>query len=62
MSQESDSKVLDFVKQKGFYLYEYMCNFKTFSETLPSKNEIYSSLSGKRISDKDYQHVVKNLL
>ena len=26
LSQEYDSRVLDLVKQKGFYHYEYMCN------------------------------------
>ena len=30
-----------------------------FNETLPSKNEFYSSLNGKGISDKEYQHVLK---
>ena len=38
-----------------------MCDFKKFNETLPTKNELYSSLSGKGISDKEYQHVVKSL-
>ena len=36
-----------------------MCNFERFNETLPSRNEFYSSLSGKEISDKEYQNVYK---
>ena len=32
-----DSKVLDLVKQKGFYPYEYMSGFKKFKEELLSK-------------------------
>ena len=37
LSQEFDSKVLDLVKQKGFYPYEYMNGFETFKEELLSK-------------------------
>ena len=59
MIQDFDSKVLDLVKQKGFYLYEYMCDSEKFNETLPSKNEFYNSLSCKEISYKEYQHVLK---
>ena len=58
-SQKFDSEVLDLVKQKGFYPYEYMCDFENFYETLPDKNEFYSSLIGKRINNKKYQQVLK---
>ena len=30
LNQEFDSKVLDLVKQKGFYFYEYMSDFQKF--------------------------------
>ena len=30
LSQEFDSKLLDLVKQKGFYSYEYMSDFQKF--------------------------------
>ena len=59
MSQEFDSKVLDLVKQKGFYPYEYMNNFGKFREKFPSKEKLYSLLTGKNISDKEYVHVRK---
>ena len=59
MNQGFDSKVLDLVKQKKIYRYEYMCDFETFNETFTSKNEFYSSLSCKGISDKEYQYVPK---
>ena len=52
LSQESDSNVLYLVKQKGFYPYEYMSDFEKFKEKLPSKGKFYSSLTGKKISDK----------
>ena len=32
LSQEFDSNILDLVKQKGFYPYEYMSNFEKFKE------------------------------
>ena len=37
LSQEFDNNVLDLVKQKGFYPYEYMSDFEKFKEDLPSK-------------------------
>ena len=59
MSQEFDSNVLDLVKQKGFYSYEYMNDFKRFKDELSSKEKFYCSLMGKEISDKDYEHTLK---
>ena len=37
LSQEIDNNVLDLVKQKGFYPYEYMNDFEKLKEELPSK-------------------------
>ena len=37
LSQEFDNNVLDLVKQKRFYPYEYMNHFEKFKEQLPSK-------------------------
>ena len=37
MSQVFDSNILDLVKQKGFYSYEYMRHLETFKEQLPCK-------------------------
>ena len=59
LSQEFDNKVLDLVKQKGLYPYEYMSDFEKFEEELPSKGKFYSSLTGKKNSDKEYDHVSK---
>ena len=36
-----------------------MSGFEKFKERLPSKEKIYSSLTGKNFSDKEYEHVVK---
>ena len=38
LSQEFDNNVLDQVKQKGFYPYQYMCDFEKFKQELPYKN------------------------
>ena len=54
LSQEFDDNILDLVKLKGFYPYEYMSDFKKFKEELPNKENFHSSLTGKKISDKDY--------
>ena len=56
MNLEFDSEILDLVRQKGFCCYECMHNF---DETLPDKNEIYISLNGTGISDKDHQDNIK---
>ena len=37
LRQESNSKVLDLVKQKGVYPYKYISDFKKFKQELPSK-------------------------
>ena len=36
-----------------------MSDFEKFKEKLPCKQKFYSSLTGKRISDKEYGHVIK---
>ena len=59
MSQEFGSGLVDLVKQKIFYHYEYMSNFEKFKEKLPDKKKFYGSLSGRGISDKKYQHPLK---
>ena len=58
MSREFDNNVLDIVKQIGFYPYEYMGNFEKFKEELPSKEKFYSSLTNKKISDKEYDNLL----
>ena len=47
------------MKQKGLYPYEYMSDFEKFKEELPSKEKFYSLLTGKKISDKEYEHIRK---
>ena len=43
--------------KKGIYPHEYMDSFERFDETqLPEKEEFYSSLSGKGITDEEYEH------
>ena len=59
LSQESDSNVLDLVKQKRISPYNYTSDSEKFKEESPSKEKFYSSLTGKNISDKEYDHVLK---
>ena len=49
LSNEFDNNVLDLVKQKEFYPYEYMSNFEKFQEESPSKETFYSSLKSKKL-------------
>ena len=53
LSQELDNDVLDLVKQKWFYPYEYMRDFENFKEELPSKENFYSSFTDRKINDKE---------
>ena len=59
LNQEFNNNVLDLVKQKGFYPYKYISDFEKFKEQLPRKEMFCSFLTGKKIIDKEYEHVVK---
>ena len=58
LSQDFDSNILDLVKGKVFYPYEYMTDFEKFKEELLGKEKIYSSLTNRKISDKEYEHTL----
>ena len=40
LSQEIDNNVLDLIKQKGFYPYEYMSDFEKLKDELASKKSL----------------------
>ena len=48
--------MLDLFKQRGFYPYKYMSNFKKFQEELPSKETFYTSLTARKTTDKEYEN------
>ena len=48
--------MLDLVKQKRFYPYEYIRDFEKFREVLPRKERFYCSLTEWKISDNKYQN------
>ena len=48
LSPEFENNVLELVKQKGFYPCEYMSDFEKF----------YRSLTNRKITDKEYEHVL----
>ena len=59
LSQKLSGDLLELVKQKGVYPYEYMDNFEKFSEDkLPDRCEFFSSLKNKCISEKNYSHTL----
>ena len=53
-----DNGLLHLAKQKGFYLYEYMSDSEKFKEELSRKEKFYSSLTGKIISHKEFEHIL----
>ena len=48
LSQKFDNNVLDLVKQKRFYSYEYMSDFEKSKKQLASKEKFYSLSIGKK--------------
>ena len=46
------------LSKKVFYLYRYKSNSEEFKQQLPCKEKIYRSLTGNKISDKEYKHVL----
>ena len=55
LSQEFGNNLLDLVKQKGFFSFEYMSEFKKFKEQLPSKEKFCNTLAAKKIGGKEYK-------
>ena len=54
LSQELDNNVLDLVKQNSYKDNDV----EKLKEKSPSKERFYSSLRDKKISDKEYEHVL----
>ena len=51
--------MLELVKQKGEYLYEYMNSFEeSFNEKLPNRYDFFISLKDTCISENDYLHPI----
>ena len=48
---------LNLMARKGVYPYDYMDSFKKFKSQLPKKEDFYSILNEKDISNEDYQRV-----
>ena len=47
---------LDLMARKGVYPYDYMDSFEKFNSPLPKKEEFFSILNNKHISNEDYEH------
>ena len=59
LPQGFSKRQLEFVKQKGHYLYEYTNSFESFGETiLPCNEELFNMLNDKHIRDKNYGNVL----
>ena len=57
LSQEFSGDLLELLKQKGVYPYEYMDSIKKFfDEKLPDRCKFFSSLKDKSVSEKDYSN------
>ena len=59
LSEEYSGELLELVKEKGVYPYEYMDSFKRFNEDkLPDKCVFFSSLKDKYISKEEYDTAI----
>ena len=43
---------------KRVYPYEYMSDFENFKEELPSNGKFYNSLTDRKITGNEYEHVL----
>ena len=60
LSREFSGELLELVKEKGVYPFEYINSFKKFDECdLPNKDAFFSSLKGKGINNEDYLRALK---
>ena len=50
-----DNNVVDLVQQKWLYHYKYISEFEKFNEELPSQKKFYTSLTDRKIGDKEYE-------
>ena len=58
--KDVDEKAFELLTRKGVYPYEYMDSWKKMQETsLPTKEQYFSNLTGKSISDKDHEFAQK---
>ena len=59
LSEEYSGELLELLKEKGVYPYEYMDSFKRFNEDkLPDKCEFFSSLKDKCINKEEYDRAI----
>ena len=59
LNSEYTPEQVELLKQKGFYPYEYMDSEEKFKEDKPPPQKaFYSKLTGKGISNKNYNHVL----
>ena len=57
LSQEFSQDLLELLKQKGVYPYEYMDSIKKlFDEKSPDRCKFFSSLKDKSVSEKEYSN------
>ena len=55
-SKEFKDEKFNLMTRKGVYPYDYMNSFDKFNEKLPTKENFFSIMNNKHISNKDYQH------
>ena len=60
LSQGFHNNVLDLVKQKWFYRYEYMSDFEKFKKEL-FQEDFYSSLTDRKTTDKEYDCILYSI-
>ena len=59
LSQEFSGDLLELLKQKGVYPYEYIDSFENFSDgKLPYRCKFFSSLKDEFTSEKDHLHAI----
>ena len=57
-SQEFNANVLNLLEKKGFFPCDYWDRFEKFRECLPSKDKFHNTLTNRKITDKNYEHIL----
>ena len=58
LRQKFNTNVLDLLKKKIFFPYDYWNSFEKFKEGLPYRDKLHNTLTNNEISDKNYKHVL----
>ena len=52
--------VLDLLKKRWFFSYDYWDSFQKFKEGLATRDKFHNTMANRTINDKNYEHVLES--